>query len=134
MVVWDNPLKVLIEMLPIFALVLTPLRHIIPRWWVISLSQKKTDIESSNKTKRLLPLSANKTRETRVLSRPTICWIHFVQIDLSISTEHLNWASQSSISAIFKNAQQCSTMFKNALKHSDMLINAQQCSIMLRNA
>ena len=54
----------------------------------------------------------NKTRETRVLSRPAICWIHYVQIALSIS-------------AILKNAQQCSTMFNNALKHSDMLINAQ---------
>ena len=40
-------------------------------------------------------------------------------------SEHLSRASQPSISAILKNAQQCSTMFKNALKHSDMLINAQ---------
>ena len=38
-----------------------------------------------------------------------------------------------SISAILKNAQQCSTMFKNALKYSDMRINAQQCSEMLKN-
>ena len=48
--------------------------------------------------------------------------------------ELLSQASQPSNSAILKNAQQCSTMFNNALKHSDMLINAQQCSIMLRNA
>ena len=36
-------------------------------------------------------------------------------------------------SATLKNAQQCSTIFINALKHSDMLINAQQCSTMLKN-
>ena len=70
----------------------------------------------------------NKTRETRVLSRPAICWIHYVQIAMSISAEHLSRASQPSISAILKNAQQCSTVLNNALKHSDMLINAQQCS------
>ena len=78
--------------------------------------------------------SNNKTRETRVLSHPAICWIQYVEIAVSISAEHLNRASQLSISAILKNAQQCSTMFNNDLKHSDMLINAQQCSIMLRNA
>jgi len=63
---------------------------------------------------------SNKTRVSWVLSCPTICWIHYVQI-----SEHLSRASQPSISSILKNAQQCSTMFKNALKHSDMLINYQ---------
>ena len=65
-----------------------------------------------------LGMNLNKTRETRVLSRPTICWIHYVQISLSISAEHLSQASQPSIlakhlsrasqpsiSEILKNAQ-----------------------------
>ena len=70
---------------------------------------------SLNQINKILLTIENKTRETRVLSRPAICWIHYVQIALRIS-------------AILKNAQQCSTIFINALKHSDMLINAQQCS------
>ena len=35
------------------------------------------------------PLKCNKTQKTRVLSRPAVCWIHYVQIALSIS-KHLS--------------------------------------------
>ena len=49
----------------------------------------------------------NKTRETRVLSRPAICWIHYVQIALSISAKHLS--NPQKCSAMLSNAQQCST-------------------------
>ena len=44
-------------------------------------------------------MQGNKNRETQVLSRPALCWIHYVQIAMSISAEHLSQASQPSISA-----------------------------------
>ena len=42
--------------------------------------------------------------KTRVLSRPVICWIHYVQIAVSISAEHLS------------NPQKCSAMLNNTKK------------------
>ena len=68
----------------------------------------------------------NKTQETQVLSCPAICWIHYIQIALSISAEHLSQASQHS-SKMFSNAQQSSKMLWK-------LRYANQCSIMFRNA
>ena len=66
----------------------------------------------------------NKTRETRVLSRPVICWIYYALIALSTS-EHLSQASQPSISAKhLSNAQKCSAMLKNAQQCSK---NPQHC-------
>ena len=61
-------------------------------------------------------LNDNKTRETRVLSRPAICWIHYVQIAVSISAEHLSRAPQSRISAehLSHASQQSSKMLNNA--------------------
>ena len=108
--------------------------------WVKKNPQFQPFTVMMNKMKEKLPRSVflvNKTRETRVLSRPAICWIHFVQIALSISkhlsrasqpsisakhltrasqpnisAEHLSWVSQLSTSEILKNAQKCSTISK----------------------
>ena len=64
----------------------------------------------------------NKTRETRVLSRLAIFWIHYVQIALSISAEHLSQAFQPSISA------------EHLSNPKKRLSIAQRCLLMLRNA
>ena len=73
----------------------------------------------------------NKTRETRVLSPPAICWIHYVQIAMSISAEHLSEASQLSISAKhLSNANQSSTILKNNQKYSYMPRNAKQFKVL----
>ena len=65
-------------------------------------------------------VESNKTRETQVLSRPAICWIHYVQIALIIS-KHLSQAYQPSTSEMLKNAHQCTTIFKNTQKCSKIL-------------
>ena len=65
-----------------------------------------------NEIDDLIDLGKFQFNKTRDLSRPAICWIHYVHIAQSIS-EHL---SQVRTSEMPRNDQQCSTMFNNPLK------------------
>ena len=82
-------------------------------------------------THMYLILTENKTRETRVLSRPAICWIHYVQIAPSISAKHLSQAPQQ-CSKMLSNAYQCSAMLRNSQQCSAMLSGAKKCSRVLK--